>query len=113
MFAIPISMQRFKSINFYQNIPKLSYFCEKKSKIFCVLRGPPPNPRASSGWGLCPQTPILRQLGASPPGSQKGRSPLRNSGFGPGVFIAAILLVCALILRFAGVYVFSQAALFF
>ena len=25
------------------------------------------SPRASGGWGLCPQTPRLRRLGASPP----------------------------------------------
>ena len=35
---------------------------------FRALGAPPPDPRASGGWGLCPQTPSLRQLGASPPG---------------------------------------------
>ena len=34
---------------------------------FRALGAPPPDPRASGGWGLCPQTPCLRQLGASPP----------------------------------------------
>ena len=34
---------------------------------FRALGAPPPDPRASGGWGLCPQTPSLRQLGASPP----------------------------------------------
>ena len=33
MFALPIFMQRFKSIIFYQNSPKTSYFC-KKGRIF-------------------------------------------------------------------------------
>ena len=32
-----------------------------------ALGAPPPHPRASGGWGLFPQTPSLRQLGASPP----------------------------------------------
>ena len=34
---------------------------------FRALGAPPPEPRASGGWGLCPQTPSLRQLGALPP----------------------------------------------
>ena len=34
---------------------------------FRALGAPPPDSRASGGWGLCPQTPSLRQLGASPP----------------------------------------------
>ena len=34
---------------------------------FRALGAPPPEPRASGGWGLCPQTPSLRRLGASSP----------------------------------------------
>ena len=35
---------------------------------FRALRAPPPDPRASGGWGLCPQIPkSLRQLEALPP----------------------------------------------
>ena len=34
---------------------------------FRALGALPPDPRASGGWGLCPQTPSLRQLGALPP----------------------------------------------
>ena len=34
---------------------------------FRALGALPPDPRASGGWGLCPQTPSLRQLGASLP----------------------------------------------
>ena len=34
---------------------------------FRALGAPPPHPRASGGWGLCPQTPSLQRLGASPP----------------------------------------------
>ena len=36
-------------------------------QIFRALGALPPDPRASGGWGLCPQTPSLRQLGAFPP----------------------------------------------
>ena len=63
---------------------------------FRALGAPPPDPRASGGWGLCPQTPSLRQLGASPPdphwhpaagGSAprppKQPPPLRISGYAP------------------------------
>ena len=42
---------------------------------FQALGAPPPDPRASGGWGLCPQTPnCLWRLGASPPDPQN--SPL-------------------------------------
>ena len=64
---------------------------------FRALGAPPPHPRASGGWGLCPQTPSLRWLGASPPdphwppaagGSAptppKQPPPLRISGYAPG-----------------------------
>ena len=64
---------------------------------FRALEAPPPDPRASGGWGLCPQTPSLRRLGASPPdphwppaagGSApkppKQPPPLRISGYAPG-----------------------------
>ena len=37
---------------------------------FRALGAPPQDPRASCGWGLCPQTPSLRRLGASPPDPQ-------------------------------------------
>ena len=63
---------------------------------FRALGALPPNPRASGGWGLCPQTPSLRQLGASPPDphwpSAAGGSaprppntapPLQISGYAP------------------------------
>ena len=34
---------------------------------FRALGALPPGPSVSGGWGLCPQTPSLRQLGAPPP----------------------------------------------
>ena len=34
---------------------------------FRALGALPLDPRVSGGWELCPQTPSLRQLGASPP----------------------------------------------
>ena len=45
----------------------MKLFLQKKCKIFNRWGLPPPHPRASGGWGLCPQTPSLRRLGASPP----------------------------------------------
>ena len=51
---------------------------------FRALGAPPPDPRASGGWGLCPQTPIgLRRLGAQPPDPQTA-PPLQISGYAPG-----------------------------
>ena len=71
MFAIPISMQRFKSIIFYQNIPKLSYFCKKKSKVFCVLRAPPPNPVPPAAGGFAPRPPSFGSWGLRPQAPKK------------------------------------------
>ena len=66
---------------------------------FRALGAPPPHPRASGGWGLCPQTPSLQRLGASPPDphwpSAAGGSaprppkqppPLRISGYAPALY---------------------------
>ena len=62
---------------------------------FRALGAPPPDPRTSGGWGLCPQTPSLRQLGALPPDphwppAARGSAPrpqtappLRISGYAP------------------------------
>ena len=46
---------------------------------FRALGASPPDPRASGGWGLCPQTPSLRRLGALPPNPQ----PPAAGGFAP------------------------------
>ena len=43
---------------------------------FRVLGAPPPGPRASGGWGLCPKTP------ASGAGSFASRPPLASGGWG-------------------------------
>ena len=45
-------MPCFKSIIFYQYSPKTKLFLKKKMQNFQA-----PDPRASGGWGLCPQTP--------------------------------------------------------
>ena len=71
-----------KALFFIKIALKLSYFC-KKMQNFQALGAPPPDPRASGGWGLCPQTPSLGQLGASPPDPQNS-PPLRISGYALG-----------------------------
>ena len=54
---------------FIKRALKLSYFC-KKMQNFRALEATPPVPRASGGWGLCPQTPkpapSLRISGCAP-----------------------------------------------
>ena len=73
----------------------MKLFLQKNAK-FSSAGGSAPDPRASGGWGLCPQTPSLQQLGASPPdphwpaaaGGSAPRSPqtappLRISGYAP------------------------------
>ena len=59
-----------KALLFIKIALKLSYFC-KKTQNFQVLGASLPDPRASGGWGLRPQTP-------------KPAPPLRISGCAPG-----------------------------
>ena len=80
MFALPISKPRFKNIIFNQNIPKIKLFLQKMQN-FRALEAKPPDPRASGGWGLCPQTP-------------KTAPPLRISGYAPGSHKGYVLFVC-------------------
>ena len=56
VFALLSSMPRFKSINFYQNRSKLSYFCKKKKKQ-----------NLPAQWA---RPPHLRRLGTFPPNTQ-------------------------------------------
>ena len=66
MFALPISMQHFKSIIFYQNSPKIVIFATK-CKIFerWGLRHQTPVPLAAGGFA--PQTPQSPAAGGSSP----------------------------------------------
>ena len=56
---------------------------------FRALGAPSPDPRASSGWGLCPQKPIgLRPLDAPPPPNTAPQ--LRISGYAPAQYSSAV-----------------------
>ena len=56
---------------------------------FRALEAPPPDPRVSGGWGLCPQTPIgLRRLVAPPPPNTAPQ--LRISGYAPAQYSSAV-----------------------
>ena len=55
---------------------------------FRALGAPPPDPRGSGGWGLCPKTPIgLRRLDAPPPPNTAPQ--LRISGYAPAQYSSA------------------------
>ena len=67
-----------KTLFFVKIALKLSYFL-KKTQNFRALGAPPPDSRASGGWGFCPQAPIgLQRLGALPPGPQISPPPIAN-----------------------------------
>ena len=79
-----------KALFFYQSSLKIRLFLQKLQNFRRIRLGAlPPDPRASGGWGLCPQTPGapdplgLRRLGASPQ-IFKHSPPLRISGYAPG-----------------------------
>ena len=78
MFALPISMPRFESINFYQSIPQLSYFCKKIPKFFLY-------------WWLRPETPMPPAAAGDLPPGPRNIPPLRILGYAPSVFIAVML----------------------
>ena len=65
MLALPISKPRFKSIILNQNSPKIKLFLQNNAN-FRALGAPPPDPRASGGWVLCPQTPASGDWGLRP-----------------------------------------------
>ena len=50
---------------------------------FRALGSPPPDPRASGGWGLCPQNPQPPGAGGFAPRPPKQPPPLRISGYAP------------------------------
>ena len=52
---------------------------------FQALGAPHPDPRASSGWGLCPQAPSLRRQGGFALRPPKHPPSLRISGYTPDV----------------------------
>ena len=82
-------MPRFKSIIFYQNSPKIKLFLKKKMQNFQALGALPPDPRASGGWRLRPQTPIAS--GGGPP-IPKHIPPMQISGYAPGNFVLFIII---------------------
>ena len=55
-----------KALVFIKKALKLSYI-SKKTQNFQALGATPPDPRASSGWGLCPQTPVPTAAGVFAP----------------------------------------------
>ena len=107
MFALLISKPRFKSINFYQNIPKIMLFLEKNAKYLVC-------------WGLSPQTLCLQQLVAllphpQPPAAEgfaprpPKHPPIANLCLRTWWFYCCYVILCKLILQLAGVYGFPQA----
>ena len=61
---------------------------------FQALGAPPPNPRASGSWGLCPQTPnSLQRLGAPPPDPPKQPPQLRISGYVPTTLCPLFIII--------------------
>ena len=81
-----------KALFFYQNSPKIKLFLQKNAK-FLSARGKPSDPRASGGWGLCPQTPSLRQLGIRPQ-TPKTAPPLKISGYAPNYEMITLNFWC-------------------
>ena len=84
-----------KAIFFIKIALKLSYFC-KKMQNFRALGAPPPDPCASGGWGLNPQTPISGSWGLCPQ-TPKRSPPLRISGYAPGSTSAQLQTIVKLL----------------
>ena len=92
----------FKSINFYQNIPKIKLFLQKSAKFFVcwglrlktpvlsAARSFAPRPQASSGWGLPPPRPPKQP-------------PIANFCQRARCFYCCCVILCKLILSLAGI----------
>ena len=83
MFALPIFMPRFKSINFYQSIPKTKLFLQKNEEFFCTEGSTPRPPK---------------------------HFPIANFWLRAWCFYCCYVILCKPIMRLAGVYGFPQAA---
>ena len=94
MFALPISMSRFKSINFYQNIPKIKL----KNAIVLVC------------WGLLLHFPVPPAAGGLAPRPPK-QPPIANFWLRTRCFYCCYVIWCKLILLLASVSGFAQVAL--
>ena len=97
MFALSIFMPRFKSINFYQSIPKIKLFLQKNAKFFCAGGSGPRSPSLQRRLGVRPQT-----LKTSP------HCEFLATRL---VFYCCYVVWCKPILRLAGVHGFPKAAL--
>ena len=71
-------MPHFKSTIFYQNSPKLSYFCKKRQN-FRALWAPLPDLQPLAAGGLAPEP--LMASGGSVPRLLKQLPPLRILGY--------------------------------
>ena len=87
-------MPRFKSINFYQNIPKIKLFLQKNANFFVY-------------WGLRPQPPAAEGFAPRP----SKHPPNTNFGLRAWYFYCYYVILCELILRLADVHGFPQATL--
>ena len=94
MSALPMFMPRFKSINCYQNIPKIKLLLQKNAKFF-------------SGLCLRPQLPAAEGFAPRPPQHPS----ITNFGLRAWYFNCCYVILCQLILLRADVYGFPQAAL--
>ena len=65
MFALLLSMPRFKSIIFYQNSPKIKLFMQKNAKNFRALGAPLPDLQPPAVGGLAPG-PLMAFGGSAP-----------------------------------------------
>ena len=66
-----------KALFFIKIALKLNYF-SKKMQNFRALEAPPPDPRASGSWGLCPRPPASSVWGLLPQ-TPKTVPPIANS----------------------------------
>ena len=91
MFALPISMLRFKAFIFI-TIPKINLFLQKNAKFLVCWELRPQTfvPPAAGAFPPDPQPPVAVSFAPRPP---KTAPKLRISGYAPGILIA-IMLFC-------------------
>ena len=60
---------------------------------FRALGAPPPDPRASGSWGLCPRPPLASGGWGLRPQIPQTAPPLRISGYAPAYTYCCILVI--------------------
>ena len=80
MFALPISMPRFKVLFFYQNSSKIKLILQKNAKFLSAWGSAPV---LTTAWGFTPRPPLVSVSWGFRPQNLQTAPSLQISGYAP------------------------------